>query len=141
MHEGDLMAAGADSGDCIDEFDALGLPGVELSLNVFQLDGDVVDPGTLLLQKLGDGTLRGGRLQKLDTALATLEHGYPHSLFRHLLLCEEFEAETLCVKGFRLGKGRNRYPYVVDLFHDNTFLFLLSGDSPRAWLRLFGPPV
>ena len=35
MYEGDLMAAGADSGNCIDESVALGLQCVELSLNVF----------------------------------------------------------------------------------------------------------
>jgi hypothetical protein len=97
MHEGDPGVANTDARLLIDQLDA-GVP--ELAQDVVDVVdgvGDVVEPGTALLEVLADRRLRTQRPEELDVAVADVEERGLDTLRLHRLAVRERHAEGLLV--------------------------------------------
>ena len=100
MEEGHQLAGSAVEGLLVDQPDAGAGGLLELALDVVGAEGDVVNAAVgVLLQELGDGALRVGRLQQFEVDLAHAEEGGAHFLGRHFFAVFAFEPEGFFVIG------------------------------------------
>lgn len=85
MQEGDVEAFSAWARLLVDQLHTFRCGFVKGGLYIGRSKGDVMDAFAALLDELGDGALRAGRLQKLDLRLAKLEEGGLNLLVFHNL--------------------------------------------------------
>lgn len=78
MQEGDLFSFGTDAGSFVDEPKTLGSQASQFNFNISDSKAKMMQAGAFRCQKLGDGGLGRGRLEKFEALVVVVNELNPH---------------------------------------------------------------
>src|SRR5215213_7832146 len=102
VDKSDEAPAGAVARLLIYQTCASGFEARECRPDVWDADGDVMYAGPALLQKLGDGRVRAGRLKQLDARLAGGQHRHVDALLLDRLGVPDLQPQRVAPEPERL---------------------------------------